>query len=119
MKTLLIILSFCLLGCGCSKQRHTMGDQILQWIPFGTSLESARQIMEQHQFTCTLVSYDRVEQMTNNPDAVLWKTMVVRNDQRFAVTNVSYLECKKEQWDYTLTLVNGETRALTGGGPNL
>src|ERR1700690_653295 len=110
MKILPFILLVTLIGCSRPEsQAHTMGEQISQWVPDGTPLALAQQIMEQHQFICSVVSYDNAEQMSNSPDAVLWKTIVVKDGQHFAVTNVSHLECKKPQCNITFSVVNGAT----------
>ncbi len=109
MRMLLIMLLIVPTGCGHADSRaQKMGEQISQWVPVGTSLAAARRIMEQHQFTCSVVSYASAEQMSNSPDAVLWKTIVTRDRQHFAVTNVVHLECKSPQCSITFTVVNGE-----------
>ena len=93
-----------------------MGEQISQWVPNGTPIASARQIMEQHQFVCSVVSYTNAEQMAGSADAVFWKTIVTRNGQHFAVTNISYLECKTPQCDITFTVINGEVSGHNASG---
>ena len=106
-----------LTGCGHPESRaQKMGEQISQWVPVGTPLVAARQIMEQHQFACSVVSYASAEQMSNSPDAVLWKTIVTRDRQHFAVTNISHLECKSPHCSITFTVVNGEVSGHSAFG---
>jgi hypothetical protein len=89
MKLLPFILIITLIGCSRTESpTHRINRQIQQWIPEGTSLASARQILEQHQFTCSVVSYDNIEAITNNPDAVKWATLFAKTE---AVTNISLL----------------------------
>jgi hypothetical protein len=103
-----------LMGCGLQEsQAEKRSRQIAEWVPYKTSLESARRAMEQQHFTCSVVSYDNAEQMSNNIDAHLWRTIVVRDDQRFAVTNVTHLDCKKPQCHITFALVNGQVTGYT------
>ena len=109
MRTLPVILLVALAGCGGPESRaEKMGQQISQWVPDGTPLAAARQAMERHQFTCSVVSYANAGEMSNSPDAVLWKTIVTRDRQHFAVTNISHLECKKPECSITFTVINGE-----------
>ena len=117
MRTPLLILLVVLTGCSHSASRaEKLSRQIQQWVPDGTPLAAARQMMQQHQFKCSVISFDNAEQMTNSADAVLWKTIVVRDGQHFAVTNVSHLECKTPQCGITFSVVNGETVGFTAGG---
>jgi hypothetical protein len=117
MKILPFILLVALTGCSHPESRAArMGRQIQQWVPDGTPLAAARQIMEQHQFTCSVVSFTNAEQMSNSPDAVLWNTIVTRDGQHYKVTNVSHLDCKTPQCEITFSVVNGETTGFYGGG---
>lgn len=117
MKLLVFVLLVVLLGCSRPKSHaQKMDEQILQWVPFGTCLAEARQVMEQHQFTCSVVSYDNAQQMTNSADALRWKTIVARNRQHFAVSNVTHLECKRPHLSITFSVVNGETAGFRAGG---
>ena len=69
MKLLTFILMLALVGCGSRESRDKQtAQQIRQWVPQWTSLQTTRQIMEQHQFACSIISYDSVAQMTNSPD---------------------------------------------------
>jgi hypothetical protein len=93
-----------------------MERQIRQWVPDGTPLTTARQIMEQHGFTCSVVSFDRAEQMTNKLDAAFWKMKMMENGQQVQVTNVSHLDCEKPRIGITFILLNGKTIGFLGGG---
>ena len=120
MKILPFILLFALMGCGHSEsQSRRLSEQISQMVPDGTSLASARQIMEQRKFACSVVSYDKVEQITNSADAILWTTFVVRDGLRQAVTNISHLECKSSRCQVTFTLLNGATTGFSASGSAL
>ena len=74
--------------------------------------------MEQHEFACTVVTYDGPEQMTNTAqaDAVLWNTIEVRNGVTYRVTNVAHLKCVKTNFTVTFALVNGRTSRLSASG---
>jgi len=107
------------MGCSQSAQpAHRPGDQVLKWVPWGTSLESARQIMEQHEFTCSVVTYDGPEQMTNTAqaDAVLWNTVEITNGVTYRVTNVAHLKCVKTNCTVIFALANGRTSRLFASG---
>src|ERR1039458_1024591 len=95
MKTLTLILLLALIGCSRSESpSQKASKQIQQWIPPETSLASARQIVEQHGFTCSIVSYDSIGAITNDPDAIQWtKEFMLRNGKTEAVTNISVLNC--------------------------
>jgi hypothetical protein len=89
-----------------------MSRQIQQWVPVETSLASARQIMERHQFTCSVDSYDNLKTMTNDPEAFIWTTGIIRDGKFEAVTNITNLNCKwtdsTAKYDFTLTVINGQ-----------
>jgi hypothetical protein len=123
MKTLPFILSLALVGCshsgapGATAPGVIMGEELHQWIPANTSLAAARQIMEQHQYACSVASYDSLNGITNNPDAVQWTKEFIRNHGSEAVTNISVLDCdvpneRHAQW----LLVNGKTYQLLQWG---
>ena len=97
MKTLTLILLLGLIGCSRSESpAQKASKQIQQWIPTGASLASARQIVEQHGFTCSIISYDSIEAITNDPDAIQWtKEFILKNQKTEAVTNISVL---KSDW---------------------
>ena len=117
MNKLPLILMIFLIGCSHPESNsQKLGEQIQKWVPFGTSLEEAQKTMEQHQFTCSVVSYENAAQMSNSPDAVAWKTTVVRNNQSFKVTNVSHLVCEKLRCSFTFSVVNGQISSFWGGG---
>jgi hypothetical protein len=117
VKTLPLI---CLLLCfGCSK--HTphptekLNSELLQLIPFGTSLEQARQTMEQRQYACTVKSYSHPEEMPANEERKLFASRSITAD---TVTNVTYLECAPAGNDTNLcslvriTVINNKTSRL-------
>jgi len=90
-----------------------MGDELHQWIPADTSLASARQIMEQHQYACSVVSYDTLNSITNNSNAVQWTKDFIQNHASEVVTNISVLDCdipndRHAQW----LMINGKTYQL-------
>lgn len=117
MRILPFILLVVLTGCGRPESHaQKMGKQISQWVPDGTSLALARQTMEQHQFACSVTSYSNAAQMSNDPDAVLWKTIVTRGRQHFPVTNISHLECKTPQCHVTFTIINDEVSGYSAFG---
>jgi hypothetical protein len=92
-----------------------MSQQIQKWIPVGTSLTSAEQILEQHHFTCVVDSYDRRAAMPPGSDTLRWDTGIVRNGISAAVTNISILKCEwtdtsdnSRRYRARLTAINGE-----------
>jgi len=108
MKTLPIFLLLALLGCSRSEPRPDKNLQILQWVPFGTSLESARRSMEQHQFSCSVVSCDSLEQLTNKIPGCGYKSYFSSG----ITTNVSIIQCKSAQGVVTFILVNNEMKLM-------
>ena len=106
MRFLLLIVFIALAGCSLaerlSSQPAEATAQIQRWVAVGTSATDARRIMEQHGFTCTLV--------TNSAFADL--------------RGVDYLYCDrqegsitKQRWQAALVLVEGkvsEVRVTTG-----
>jgi hypothetical protein len=101
-----------LAGGNRSELSKTSG-QILELVPFGTSLEAARQIIMQHQFSCSIDSYTNPAQMSNS---AIWYAPFVKNGQRLAVTNVSRLKCTTNTCVATFWVVNGETTSLAVKG---
>lgn len=94
-----------------------MWDEIHRWIPAGASLASAQQIMEQHQYVCSTVSYDNVDSITNNPCAVEWTKDFVRSHASKAVTNITVLDCDKPNDRHTqLLVINGKMYQLLRWG---
>ena len=122
MKVLPFILMFALIGCVRRDNPATqMSRQIQRWVPAGTSLAAARQIMEQHHFTCTVDSYDSKAAMPPGADTIRWDTGIFRNGRFGALTNLSLLNCSHSHtnggvFDYeaTLTVLNGETDGGVG-----
>lgn len=115
MKVAPFILLLGLASCGLSDSRRS-SEQVLELVPFGTPLMAARQVMEQEQFSCSVVSYTNPPQARNKAEWDLWNTPVVRGSQRFAVTNVSVLKCTRRKCVVTFTVVNGETSGLAVRG---
>jgi hypothetical protein len=118
MKILPIILLVTLIGCSRSETpdpASQMSQQIQHWVPKGTSVAAARQILEQHQFVCTVGSYDSRAAMPPGSDPLWWDvgSFVGRDGKTMPVTNVTILTCKldntNEAYDATLSTVNGET----------
>ena len=117
MKIILFVLLLALVGCSQKDPEVVkMGKQVLKWVPNGTPLLSARQIMEQQHFICSVVSYTNANQMVGKKDAALWNTIVTRGDQHFTVTNISYLDCKTEHCSVRFTVLNGQTAGFSAGG---
>jgi len=75
--------------------------KVVDWVPNGTSLASARQTVEQHGFVCSIRSYGSMGAITTDPDAVEFmftKSKAVESLREFterykteAVTNISVL----------------------------
>jgi hypothetical protein len=92
MKLLPLILL--LLCFGCSK--HTphptekLNGELIQLVPFGTSLESAKQTVEQRQYVYTVRNYSHPEAMPTDEERTLFVKRYITAD---VVTNVSYLDC--------------------------
>lgn len=101
-----------------------MGQQLTQWVPFGTPLAAAQQAMESHGFSCATTSFDGPEAMTNHNDAQLdgplWKVIVQKDGKRFSVTNIAYLDCTRTNSPSPCTvrfiLLNGETARCRASG---
>jgi hypothetical protein len=74
--------------------------------------------MERHEFTCSVVSYNGPEEMTNTAqaDAILWNSMEVTNGVTYRVTNVSHLKCVKTNCTVIFALANGRTARLSASG---
>ncbi len=118
MKISPLILLVALLGCSQSQTLNPasqMGQQIKQWVPQGTSVAAAQQIMQQHQFVCTVGSYDSRAAMPPGSDPLWWdvRSFKGRDGKTMPVTNVTILICKfvntNEAYEVTLSAVNGET----------
>jgi hypothetical protein len=117
MKILPFALMLVLIGCSPSEDQTTrMSRQIREWVPVGTSLVSARQILEQHQFTCSVDSYTNLEAMMREPLAIQWKPLWTagsfKNGKIEAVTNISILHCtgtdNGKTYRITMPTSNGE-----------
>jgi hypothetical protein len=129
MKILPFILVFALCGCGCSKSPAAkMGDDLRQWIPTGTSLQAARQIMEQHQYVCVVESYDNVKSITNklsadDLNAVQQTQFYMQDPRNETVTNISILRCdwtdSKDRYNHRNAgwlMINNKTYQLLDWG---
>src|SRR5580704_6699506 len=120
MKIFSIILLVALVGCSRSEtpsQASQMSQQIEHWVPKGTSVSKARQIMDQHQFVCTVGSYDSKAAMPSGSDPLWWEigSFISANGRTLRVTNVTLLTCTRtdtnnDVWAYeaTFTGVDGE-----------
>ncbi len=100
-----------------------MGRQLKEWVPDRSPLASAKQTMQSHGFTCTVTSFSSLEQMTNRDDAIsdgpLWKVILQRDGVREAVTNLSYLDCKRTNptpCDVRFILLNGQVEGHSAFG---
>ena len=100
-----------------------MGRRLKEWVPDRTPLASAQQAMQSHGFTCAVTSFSSPEQMTNHDDAILdgpeWKVILERDGLRQAVTNLSYLDCKRTNPTTCVVrfiLLNGEVEGHRASG---
>jgi len=112
------ILLLAIVGCGRSGQEALQwktSAEVQQWVPMGSSLAVARHAMEQHQYSCSVSSYDSVEQMQKErpKDIGIWNEKVIRDRVVQSITNVTYLECKQGQLAVILRLINGETMGIS------
>ena len=98
---------------GNPSESESTSSQIIELVPFGTPLEAARQIMTQHQFSCSVDSYTNPAQMSNSS---IWNHPFVKDGQRLAVTNVARLRCETNGCHVTFWVVNGETVSLAVKG---
>ena len=120
MKGLPYILLAALIGCSrqaTPNQASQMSQQIQQWIPNGARVAVVQQIMEQHQFVCTVGSYDSRAAMPAGSDPKWWDVggYITSGGKTLPVTNVTILTCKRAEttndvwaYDATLTSVDGE-----------
>jgi len=116
MKALYIIALLAAAGCSQPESQVSHLSQIKQWMPDGSSLASARQVMEQHQYSCSVTCFDSREKMPAvlGADKSLWDHGVLKNNKVETATNISLLTCRSIQtnsdgvWAYeaTLTFVN-------------
>lgn len=120
MKLSPFVLLVALIGCSRSEAPNPasqMSQQIQQWIPQGTPVVELRQIMEQHQFVCTVGSYDSKAAMPPGSDPLWWDVggFITKGGKTLPVTNVAIFTCKRtdtnsDGWAYEarLTAVDGE-----------
>ena len=117
MKVLVFILLVALVGCSRSDTASPalqMSRQIQQWIPKGTPVAAVRELMEQHQFVCTVDSYASREAMPPGSDRLWWNigSFISRDGRTLPVTNVTILACKRAdthiEYQATFTAVDGE-----------
>jgi hypothetical protein len=110
MKHLPLVLMLALFGCGRAESpADQFSRQIQEWVPVGTPLLSARQVLEEHQFICTTVSYTNKETMVqDHQDSIFFTTGVIRDGKVQAVTNVTILDFKNQSAGGRLTAVNGQ-----------
>ena len=119
MKTFPLVLLFALVGSSNSEPpAKNLADELIQWIPAGSSLAAVRQIMEQHQFVCSIVSYDDLNAMSNNPTAFWWTKSFIQNSGRSEpVINITTLNCElvesKKIWRHAeWVMINNKTYLL-------
>ena len=115
MKTLPLLLLLSCLGCDHSARDLKLrqaSEQARQWVPFGTPPELAQKTMEQHQFSCSVHSYDSVEQMQKErPEQIeVWKQEVIRDHIIQPVKNVTDFECKNENEHLLIWLARSMVR---------
>jgi hypothetical protein len=114
MKILPFVLLVALIGCSRSQPSALLTTDVLsQWVPVGTSLGSARQTMEHHQFACSVISYDKPEQMGGDREASIFGSLVVKDGVQQVVTNLSYLVCTQSNVEVRICLANGVTRGVS------
>ena len=120
MKIIPFILIFVLVGCGRGKapesQSTRTSRQIEKWVPDGKDLASAQQIMEQHHFICSTMSYTNADGMTHDAASIYWSQGIVRDGETEIVTNITILICqdtdtnnKAKKCVARLPVVNGKT----------
>jgi hypothetical protein len=101
MRICTVILLVALCGCSraerLSEQPSKAASQIESWVPLGTSLSDARQIMQQHRFTCSVVTNGSFEELRG----------------------ADYLYCDysasgtvRRRWQAALVLVEGKVSAI-------
>jgi hypothetical protein len=101
MRPLPLILLFALAGCSkperLATQKNEAAAQIQKWGAVGTSAFEARRVMEQHGFTCSLVT----------------------NGSFDTLRNVNYVYCDRregsiiqQRWQAALVLVEGKVSAV-------
>jgi hypothetical protein len=108
-----LVLLVALLGCG---KRQVASDrltrQVQQWITNGTPLLAAQQILEQHQFNCSVLSYSNKQSMaqggTNDLDSHWWDTSLSVNGRSVPVTNITHLKFTATNVWGILTHLNGQ-----------
>ncbi len=125
---ILLVLLSTAIGCGHREPASTRASrQLRQWVPVGTPLESARLIMEQHHFTCSVDSYTNKQGMirsgAEDPNAVYWDTGIWVNGRAVRITNITNLTCTRTNCSAVFTFMNGADfgglRVMTVGPPSL
>ena len=93
MRVLLFLVLVTLVGCGSP----VTNEQVLVWVPMRTPLASARLAMEQHGFTCTVLSD---EQRKKQDDGLPWYGLTLNTTRQNGesletATNICYLDCQR------------------------
>src|SRR6266567_614408 len=101
MKTLALALVLVVTGCArnerLQEQPAAATSQIRGWIPGGTSLPDARRIMEQHHFTCSM--------MTNSSFGDLKAADFLYCDRRDPDSRITPIVIRR--WQVALVLSDG------------
>ena len=89
------------------KQESNMDEQIFQWVPFRTSLATAQSNMEQHGFTCSVLSD---EQYKRQDDGRPWYGFAINYPE--TGTNVCHLLCERDNLRIMFRLADNEIRGF-------
>jgi hypothetical protein len=116
MKTLPFILLLALIGCSRSVPPDPLKHaEILKWVPLNSSLASARQTMEQHGYSCLVITNKKSKVIGWQPnDGSLPKTFFINGVQQ-TVTNASSLICQQSHEEVLFTLLNGVVVSMGSG----
>ena len=106
MKTLALAFVLAVAGCAhddrLSEQPTTATAQVQSWIPVGTSLADAQQIMEQHHFTCSI--------MTNSSFGDLKAVDFLYCDYSDSDNHITPIVVRR--WQVALVLADGKVSAI-------
>jgi hypothetical protein len=108
MLAFLVLIALLLSGCNrndLSTSKAEAGAQIETWVPSGTSVADAQEIMKNHNFECSMVTNETF--------------YVQSNHTSYAVSNLDYLYCVRRKgglihtrWQGALIVTNGKTSRL-------
>ena len=106
MKTLAFAFLIAVTGCAhddrLSEQPTTATKQIKSWIPSGISLADAQRIMEQHRFTCSM--------MTNSNFGNLKATEFLYCDRYDSDSRITPIVVRR--WQVALVLAEGNVSGI-------